>query len=95
MERGSGGEILCLCYAFLFFNFLILFVLILFIICFSKIEYVDLYVHYLLGSSVSRQFDAFIAGFRAVCNSPAFDVFLPPIPSSSSFLFPLAYQPAL
>jgi len=35
---------------------------------------VDLYVQYLLGSSVGRQFDAFISGFRAVCNSPAFDV---------------------
>lgn len=34
----------------------------------------DLYVQYLLGSSVSRQFDSFIGGFRAVCNSPAFGV---------------------
>eukprot|EP00026_Physarum_polycephalum_P001014 Phypoly_transcript_01015.p1 GENE.Phypoly_transcript_01015~~Phypoly_transcript_01015.p1 ORF type:complete len:708 (+),score=135.75 Phypoly_transcript_01015:84-2207(+) len=41
----------------------------------NKKEYVDLYVQYLLGGSVSRQFDAFIAGFRTVCNSPAFDLF--------------------
>ena len=43
----------------------------------------ELYVQYLLGSSVSRQFDAFIAGFRTVCNSPAFDV----CHLSLSFLF--------
>jgi len=41
----------------------------------SKKEYVELFVQYLMGSSVSRQFDAFMVGFRTVCNSPAFDLF--------------------
>lgn len=41
----------------------------------NKQEYVDLYVQYLLDSSVSKLFDAFLAGFKTVCNSPAFDLF--------------------
>jgi len=41
----------------------------------NKQEYVDLYVQYFLDSSVKKLFDAFLAWFKAVCNSPAFDLF--------------------
>jgi len=41
----------------------------------NKQEYVDLYVQYLLHSSVSKQYDAFLAGFKTVCNSPGFEMF--------------------
>jgi len=41
----------------------------------NKAEYVDLYVNYLLGSSVSKLFDAFMGGFKTICNSPGFDLF--------------------
>lgn len=41
----------------------------------NAIEYVDLYVKYLLEDSVKKQFDAFQKGFRMVCDSAAFKVF--------------------
>eukprot|EP01118_Nematostelium_gracile_P014044 TRINITY_DN5399_c0_g1_i1.p1 TRINITY_DN5399_c0_g1~~TRINITY_DN5399_c0_g1_i1.p1 ORF type:complete len:469 (+),score=99.25 TRINITY_DN5399_c0_g1_i1:722-2128(+) len=41
----------------------------------NRQEYVALYVKYLLVDSVSRQFDAFLKGFKLVCDSPGFHLF--------------------
>lgn len=38
------------------------------------LEYVDLYVKYLLVDSVAKQFDSFMQGFRTVCDSEGFRV---------------------
>jgi ubiquitin-protein ligase E3 A len=40
------------------------------------VEYVDLYVKYLLVDSVQKQFDAFLKGYKAVCNGDAIAVSL-------------------
>lgn len=53
-------------------------------------EFVEEYVRFLLVDSIAKQFDAFMAGFRLVCNSPAFALFRPEVPTSafpSSFLY--------
>eukprot|EP01087_Luapelamoeba_hula_P014211 TRINITY_DN4127_c1_g1_i1.p1 TRINITY_DN4127_c1_g1~~TRINITY_DN4127_c1_g1_i1.p1 ORF type:complete len:793 (-),score=133.70 TRINITY_DN4127_c1_g1_i1:201-2579(-) len=41
----------------------------------NRQEYVDLYVEYLLTTSVTQQFEAFVKGFRTVLSSPAFKLF--------------------
>jgi ubiquitin-protein ligase E3 A len=41
----------------------------------NRIEYVELYVDYILTSSVSAQYDAFERGFLAVCGGRALDLF--------------------
>jgi hypothetical protein len=43
----------------------------------NRKEYVDLYVKYLLEDSISKQFNAFLKGFKTVCNSPALQLFRP------------------
>jgi ubiquitin-protein ligase E3 A len=40
----------------------------------SFTEYVDLYVRWYLKDSIAAQFEAFLSGFRLVCESRAFDV---------------------
>eukprot|EP01117_Protostelium_nocturnum_P015739 TRINITY_DN6123_c0_g1_i1.p1 TRINITY_DN6123_c0_g1~~TRINITY_DN6123_c0_g1_i1.p1 ORF type:complete len:719 (-),score=103.52 TRINITY_DN6123_c0_g1_i1:50-2206(-) len=41
----------------------------------NREEYVYLYVEYLTDNSVKKQYDAFLRGFRMLCNSPAFKLF--------------------
>jgi len=41
----------------------------------NRQEYVDLYIDYLLRQSVLQQFNAFLDGFRSVCDSEAFVLF--------------------
>jgi len=41
----------------------------------NRQEYVDLYVKYLLEDSVKKQFDAFMKGFKLLCDSPGFRLF--------------------
>lgn len=41
----------------------------------NRKEYVDLYVSFLLETSVKKQFESFKKGFECVCNSPAFRLF--------------------
>lgn len=43
----------------------------------NRREYVDLYVQYLLDTSVARQFDPFKRGFCSVCSGNAFSLFRP------------------
>lgn len=43
----------------------------------NRREYVDLYIQYLLDTSVSRQFEPFTRGFRQVCTGSAFGLFRP------------------
>lgn len=38
------------------------------------VEYVDLYVKYLLEDSIKKQFDEFLKGFKMVCDSDGFRV---------------------
>ena len=40
-------------------------------------EYVDLYIDYMMTSSVARQFDAFKRGFEKVCGGAALELFRP------------------
>jgi len=41
----------------------------------NRQEYVDLYVKYLLEDSVQKQFDAFLKGFKMICDSAGFRMF--------------------
>jgi len=41
----------------------------------NRQEYVDLYVRWYLKDSIAAQFEAFLSGFRLVCESRAFDMF--------------------
>jgi len=43
----------------------------------NKEQYVELYLEYLLNSSVEIQINAFVKGFKVVCNSQAFELFSP------------------
>jgi len=43
----------------------------------NRQEYVDLYVQYLLQSSVAAQFESFKKGFDTVCAGPALELFMP------------------
>jgi len=43
----------------------------------NKDEYIRLYLEYLLKNSVEIQINAFVRGFKAVCNSQSFDLFTP------------------
>ena len=38
----------------------------------NRRQYVELYIEYVLESSVKDQFEAFLRGFRAVCDSQLF-----------------------
>lgn len=40
----------------------------------NREEYVDLYVKYLLEDSVDKQINAFLKGFRLLCDTPGFRV---------------------
>jgi len=41
----------------------------------NRQDYVNLYVKYLLEDSVAKQFNAFLKGFKMVCDSPGFHLF--------------------
>jgi len=41
----------------------------------NRKEYADLYVKYLLVDSIQKQFDAFLNGFKLLCDTPAFRLF--------------------
>jgi len=41
----------------------------------NKKEYVDLYLRYVMDTSVRSQFDAFYKGFKLLCDSPGFELF--------------------
>ena len=42
---------------------------------FNRQEYVDLYIDYMLNSSVQIQFDSFNKGFQRVCGGSALELF--------------------